>query len=204
MSKTTSWKDTNPKAAFAANKVPFHLWPALASATGAMGLLEGACKYGRSNWRKAGVRASTYVDALLRHVCDYFEGNDTDPDSGLPQFAHMLACCAILVDASASGVLVDDRQYKGAGYRRVLQSLTEHVQRIREKYADKNPKHYSKETEQEESDPFYKTFACIKKEKARDSRTRKRRSKPIRKSPSTRGGGQAPKAKRWAYTRRES
>ena len=185
MSKTTSWKDTNPKAAFAANKVPFHLWPALASATGAMGLLEGACKYGRSNWRKSGVRASTYVDALLRHICDYFEGNDTDPDSGLPQFAHMLACCAILVDASACGVLVDDRQYKGAGYRRVLQSLTEHVQRIREKYADKNPKHYSKETEQEES-PVEKVIALIKETEARVGRPRKRRSKPVHKSQGTR------------------
>ncbi len=204
MSKTTSWKDTNPKAAFAANKVPFHLWPAIASATGAMGLLEGACKYGRSNWRKSGVRASTYVDALLRHVCDYFEGNDADPDSGLPQFSHMLACCAILVDASASGVLVDDRQYKGAGYRRVLQGLTEHVQRIREKYADKNPKHYSKETEQEEGDPFHKTLALIQERKTRTGRSRKRRGKSVRESQGTRGGGQAPKAKRWAYTRRES
>ena len=193
MSKTTpeSWKDTNPKAAFAANKVPFHLWPAIASATGAMGLLEGVCKYGRSNWRKSGVRASTYVDALLRHVCDYFEGNDTDPDSGLPQFAHMLACCAILVDADASGVLVDDRQYKGAGYRRVLQRLTEHVQRIREKYADKNPKHYSKETEDQEKDPFYKAITIIQKREARDSSSRKRRSKPVHKSPGTRRRRQA-------------
>ena len=198
MLKTSTWKDTNPKTAFAANKVPFHLWPAIASAMGAMGLLEGACKYGRSNWRKSGVRASTYVDALLRHLLDYFEGNDTDPDSGLPQFAHMLACCAILVDASASGVLVDDRQYKGAGYRRVLQGLTEHVQRIREKYADKNPKHYSKETEVEEFEAQWKAYektGCITDLADIGKReTRKRRSKPVRESQGPRRRRQAGKA----------
>lgn len=155
-------KDTNPKAAFAANKVPLHLWPAIASAMGAMGLLDGACKYGRSNWRHSGVRASTYVDALARHANDWFEGNDIDPDSRLHQFCHMLACCAILVDAWAQGKLVDDRMYRGAaGHRAKMQELSKLVPEVRERYADKNPTQYDRRVEIEEDEADNKARAAF-------------------------------------------
>ena len=53
-----STKDTNPKDAIGSGKVPMHLWPSTATAVGSIALLNGALKYGRSNWRVAGVRAS--------------------------------------------------------------------------------------------------------------------------------------------------
>jgi hypothetical protein len=50
-------KETNPKAAIGAHKIPFHLWPESASALGSLGMLDGMLKYGRANWRVSGVRA---------------------------------------------------------------------------------------------------------------------------------------------------
>lgn len=139
---TTDTKQTNPKDMIGSGKLPLHLWPATASAVGCLGLLDGMLKYGRSNWRVAGVRASIYVDAAKRHLDKWFEGQDVDDDSGLPHFAHALACIAILVDAQAAGKLNDDRQVAG-GYLTLLDELTPHVGRLKELHAEKSPKHYS-------------------------------------------------------------
>lgn len=140
-------KPTNPKDVIGSTKMPMHLWPETATMMGAMGLLEGALKYGRSNWRVAGVRASIYVDALRRHVGAWFEGEDNAPDSGLPHLSHALACLAILVDAQAAGKLVDDRQIRG-GHLDLIEELTPHVERLKGKYADRDPKHYTIEDTQ--------------------------------------------------------
>ena len=120
----------NPKDAVGTAKIPMHLWPETATATGALALMDGALKYERNNWRDAGVRASIYVDALRRHLARWWEGEDDDPDSGLPHEAHMLACLAILVDAKALNMLTDDRNHKGEGLIRTLETLTPHVARL--------------------------------------------------------------------------
>ena len=49
-------KPTNPKDAVGSDKLPLHLWPTTATVVGALGLLDGALKYGRSNFRAVGVR----------------------------------------------------------------------------------------------------------------------------------------------------
>lgn len=135
-------KPTNPKDLIGSDKIPFHLWPETATALGALAMLDGALKYGRSNFRAIGVRFSIYNDAMRRHLAALFEGEDTDPDSGLPHLAHILACAAILIDAKAAGKLNDDRAYPG-GYRAHIDALTPHVKRLKEKYKDKHPKHYT-------------------------------------------------------------
>jgi len=135
-------KNPNPKDSIGSSKIPFHLWPETASAVGALGLLDGASKYGRSNYRAAPVRASIYYDAARRHLAKWFEGEDNDPDSGVPHFGHVLACLAILVDAQAAGTLIDDRNVKG-GYVDYLAALTPHVKRLQELHADKTPTHYT-------------------------------------------------------------
>lgn len=136
-------KPSNPKDMIGSDKIPLHLWPETATALGALACLDGMLKYGRTNWRAAGVRASIYVDACRRHLNAYFdEGEDVDPDSGLDHLGHALACLAIIVDARAAGKLTDDRMIRG-GYRKYINELTPHVKRLKEKYADKNPKHYT-------------------------------------------------------------
>jgi hypothetical protein len=145
-------KQSNPKDAIGSNKLPLHLWPETATAVGCLGLLDGMLKYGRSNWREAGVRASIYVDAAKRHLNKWFEGQECDADSGLPHFAHALACLAIMVDARAAGKLIDDRQYPG-GYIELLDELTPHVARLKELHAEKSPKHYTIQDNTEQIKP---------------------------------------------------
>lgn len=135
-------KGTNPKQAIGSDKMPFHLWPETATILGCLGLLDGALKYGRSNFRDAGVRSSIYYDAARRHLNKWFEGEDVDPDSGLPHLAHVLASVAIVVDADAAGVLNDDRMFQG-GYVKLLEEMTPHVKRLKEQHANKNPHHYT-------------------------------------------------------------
>ena len=142
MDSNETMKDTNPKDAIGSNKLPLHLWPETATAMGCLGLLEGFCKYGRSNWRMAGVRASIYYDACRRHIGAWFEGEDNDPQSGLPHMSHALACLAIIVDAKACGKLKDDRMYP-CNYRSTIDELTEHVIRLKKLHEGKNPKHWT-------------------------------------------------------------
>jgi hypothetical protein len=132
----------NPKDFIGSNKLPLHLFPASAVVYGALGLLDGMLKYGRSNWRKAGVRASIYHDAAKRHLNAWFEGEDNDPESGLPHLCHLIACCAILIDAETAGKLKDDRAYPGE-YRKLVEKMTPHVARLKELRKDKNPKHWT-------------------------------------------------------------
>jgi hypothetical protein len=139
---TAFLKPSNPKDLIGSGKLPLHLWPETATAVGCLGLLDGMLKYGRSNWRAVGVRASIYVDALRRHTNAYFEGEDNDPDSGLPHLSHMLACIAILVDSKAAGNLTDDRMFPG-GYRNLVTELTPLVDTLKQRHAGKSPKHYT-------------------------------------------------------------
>lgn len=132
----------NPKDIIGSNKVPMHLWPTVATVLGAMALLDGATKYGRSNFRATEVRASIYFDAALRHLMKWFEGEWYDPDSGLPHLGHALASLAIIVDAQAAGTLIDDRMFPG-GFTKVIDEMTALVAAIKSRNADKDPKHYT-------------------------------------------------------------
>jgi hypothetical protein len=138
----TAPKNPNPKDSIGSSKIPMHLWPETATIYGALGLLDGALKYGRSNFRAAPVRASIYYDAAKRHLNAWFEGRPADPDSGLPDLAHALACLAILVDAEAAGTLIDDRMVAG-GYMATVEKMTPFVKLLQERHADKSPKHYT-------------------------------------------------------------
>lgn len=137
-----SEKPTNPKDAIGSDKVPLHLWPEVATVHGSLAMLDGALKYGRSNFRAIGVRSTIYYDACRRHLSAWFEGEDTAADSGVSHLGHALACIAILLDASAAGKLNDDRMVRG-GYDVSLAELTPHVARLKEKYKDRNPRHYT-------------------------------------------------------------
>lgn len=105
----TEKKDTNPKDAVGVKKVPFSTIPAPVLAEVGLAMLEGARKYGRHNYRTAGVRASVYYDALLRHVTAWWEGEDIDPDSGLSHIVKAIACLVVLRDSMYRGNWQDDR-----------------------------------------------------------------------------------------------
>jgi hypothetical protein len=133
----------NPKDSIAAGKIPLSLWSPVATALGALALLDGMLKYGRSNYRAVPVKASVYVDAAKRHLDAWFEGEEADPDSGLDHIGHALASLNIIVDARAAGTLLDDRNMPGR-YRGAMATLTPHVARLQALYAEREPpRHYT-------------------------------------------------------------
>jgi hypothetical protein len=73
---------------------------------------EGARKYGAFNVRVVPVRASIYFDATMRHLAAWWEGQDTDPDSGLHHVTKAIASLMVLRDAMIHGKVRDDRPPK--------------------------------------------------------------------------------------------
>lgn len=102
-------KRSNPKDAVGTGKVPFSTVPAAVMAEIGLAMLEGARKYRRHNYRAIGVRASVYYDAAIRHLMGWWEGEDTDPDSGLSHITKALSTLTVLRDAMLNNKLNDDR-----------------------------------------------------------------------------------------------
>jgi len=99
----------NPKDTIGASKTPLSQLPEVAILHGSLGMYEGSLKYGFRNYRKYPVKASVYVDAILRHILDYSDGIDADEKTTVKHLGSVIAGCAILLDAEAHGTLVDDR-----------------------------------------------------------------------------------------------
>ena len=137
-----STKPSNPKDLIGCNKLPLHLWPETATVYGCIAMLDGALKYGRSNYRAVGVKASIYVDAAKRHLNAWLEGEENAPDNGVPHLAHALACVAILIEAKVKGNLVDDRMF-ASNYHALVEEMTKMVPHLKELHKDKDPKHYT-------------------------------------------------------------
>lgn len=134
-------KDTNPKDAIGTRKLPFSVLPYRVLAYLALAMLEGACKYGRHNYRAAGVRASVYFDATVgRHLLAWWEGEDIDPDSGLNHIDKAIASLVVLRDSMLEGNWVDDRPPRG---NVDMSALNKAAAETIERHADKKPKHYT-------------------------------------------------------------
>jgi hypothetical protein len=110
----SAYPDGNPKTSAGAQKVPLHLVPPSATHYLALAFKDGAQKYGPYNWRDKGVSASVYYAAAKRHLDAFWDGEDASPDAGVHHFAHVMACCAIVLDALTVGKLNDDRPPAGA------------------------------------------------------------------------------------------
>lgn len=104
---------TNPKDLIGDTKPSLSLIPPTALVLLAKVMELGAKKYGSYNWRQNKVRATVYVDAALRHLLSYFDGETEDRESGVSHLAHVMACAAIVLDAEATGNLIDDRPTAG-------------------------------------------------------------------------------------------
>lgn len=102
-------KDGNPKDAVGTKKAPMSTVPTRVMFELGLAMLEGARKYSRHNYRVSGVRASVYYDAALRHLAAFWEGEDADPDSGMPHVVKAIACLAVLRDSQHMGNWIDDR-----------------------------------------------------------------------------------------------
>jgi len=142
-----TFKDTNPKDAVGIKKPRLYSsLPANVSREVSVAMMEGARKYGRHNYRVAGVRASVYYDAAIGHINDYWEGEDTDPDSGLSHITKAIACLYVLRDAQMNNMCEDDRPPKSqvALDRQYLQKI---VDNLFEKYPDPKKAYIHGDTE---------------------------------------------------------
>jgi hypothetical protein len=140
------WKDTNPKGIAATDRIPMSLFPDTARVYGNLGFLEGALKYGRYNWRVKGVLASTYVDALNRHMLKWWGGEWADSKTHIPHLASALCCVAILIDAFEHDVLTDDRPPTPDTCNIMTDMLDEYsylVVHLRELFGHLNPVQYT-------------------------------------------------------------
>lgn len=104
-------KDSNPKEAFGSRKAGLSTISRPVLYEVGLAMLEGALKYGRHNYRIAGVRASTYFDACGRHMDAWWEGQDIDPDSKakLHHITKAIAGLTVIRDSMIMGNWTDDR-----------------------------------------------------------------------------------------------
>lgn len=117
--------DTNPKSIVGVRKPSMHAVPATAMVHLGRAMADGERKYGLMNWRQHPVAATVYYDAALRHLMAWFDGREANaPDSDVPHLAHVMACCAILLDAGEQGNMVDDRPENPGRVVEVLRELT--------------------------------------------------------------------------------
>lgn len=140
-------KETNPKDLVGTKKAPLStVSPAVLMEVG-VAMLEGARKYGRFNWRKSGVVGSIYYDAAIRHLTDWYEGQDIDPLSGLSHITKAIASLTVLRDSMIYENWIDDRPPPApAGW---MDKLNEKVTEIIEKFPNAVPPITNKELNNE-------------------------------------------------------
>ncbi len=106
------YPDNNPKTAFGMKKTPIDLVPTALVRQVALAFENGANKYGAYNWREKKISSSVYYAAAMRHMMDWWEGEDNAPDSGVHHLGHAAACMAMILDTMGSDLLNDNRPPK--------------------------------------------------------------------------------------------
>jgi hypothetical protein len=120
----------NPKDIVARKKVSVSKLPFVAELWGSMAMMDGARKYGPYNWREVDVYASVYIDAAMRHLACWFEREEKADDSGVHHLGHVIACCAILLDAQAANRLIDDRPKTVVPISDILKQMSKSVEEM--------------------------------------------------------------------------
>ncbi len=128
-------KETNPKDVIGMKKAPISTLSCAVLFEMGLGMLEGARKYGRHNYRAMGVSATVYYDASIGHLMDWFEGEDIDPDSGLSHITKAMTALVVLRDSMLCGNWVDDRPLRNPN-KLYKKSFNPKAKAIIEKYPD--------------------------------------------------------------------
>lgn len=133
-------KDTNPKDMIGSRKAKLSVIPAGVLFDLGNAMTEGMAKYGRHNYRVAGVRSSVYYDAAMGHMMDWWEGQDIDPESELSHVTKAIASLVVLRDAMLQGTLQDDRPPRSIVFKPDFSKMTG---QIIDRHKDKAPRHYT-------------------------------------------------------------
>lgn len=144
-------KATNPKDAIGATKLPISWVPTAVNRYAALAFAEGALKYGRYNWRVAGVRISIYLDALHRHLMklqdgEWCDGDSLGPDAEgnpqgtqVPHLGSIIACAGIILDSWECDKLTDDRPPVNINTSADMDSRVAHIAYLKKMFAEFHP-----------------------------------------------------------------
>ena len=102
-------KTENKKNAVAESKPKTEAIPPVAIFALGAAMQNGSYKYGAFNWRDSAVDANVFYNAMMRHLLAWYAGENYAEDSGVHHLAHLMASCAIILDAENYGVFVDNR-----------------------------------------------------------------------------------------------
>lgn len=112
---------SNPKTLAGQAKPSPALVPPVAILEVAQAFRDGANKYSAFNWRDKPVPSVTYINACLRHVYSWMDGEERSDDADVHHLAHAAACLMILLDAQKQGTLIDDRPKAGKATETIKQ-----------------------------------------------------------------------------------
>ncbi len=139
--------DGNPKTQFGVAKPPAWYVPFTAVFMTGLAHMHGALKYGHFNWRDEPMSTSTLINAALRHISAYKEGEDCAQDSGCSHLAHAAACLNILMDAEHHECLNDDRHASKTHFDKLFKLAEPVIKQVTE---DAAMMHASKPTNNED------------------------------------------------------
>lgn len=74
----------------------------------------GREKYDAHNW-KGGIKYSRLLDAAMRHIIQFTQGEDVDSESGLNHLAHAGCCITMLLELTKHRPDLDDRYHGNYG-----------------------------------------------------------------------------------------
>lgn len=82
-----------------AGKIEAHVLPSLAIDEICLAMAEGTQKYGEYKWAQGeGINWRRYFNACLRHLWQFWRGNDLDENSKRSHLGHAGACLLILLE----------------------------------------------------------------------------------------------------------
>lgn len=110
---------SNPKTLMGSKKVPLlsvmplaalvHMADAMRFGAFEAPRIDGTKGYGRYNWRDQPIEATVYIDAAVRHLLQWMDGEDAAADSKAHHLGHAMATIGILLDAIENNTVIDDR-----------------------------------------------------------------------------------------------
>ena len=111
MNDTPTWPETtadSPAVKHDTGKDPWHLMPWDAARAIVVILAFGANKYADRNWEK-GMPWSRCYSALMRHMTAWWQGQNTDEETGYSHLWHAGCCIVFLIAYEIRGKGEDDR-----------------------------------------------------------------------------------------------
>lgn len=121
----------DPKKIYGDKKPPLIQLPLVAVAHASCAHYDGDLKYGWRNWRDNPVEARTYLNAAMRHLHLWNEGEEYTRDTGVNNLGAVIACCAILLDAQVNDALIDNRS-KSVAACNLLHELDRTIQDLKD------------------------------------------------------------------------